>query len=334
MRVKSVRDLRLDMVKGVLVLLMIVYHAMSIATTATVEDFRYLRFVSGSFIFITGYMISRFFAPAFARDATTAAARLIIRGIKLLLVFTVMNVAIHVTGVGNPLKAQLGVDDYWSRAASVYLEGDIHLASFVILLPIGYLLMGAPLVLWLDRSLRGALAPILLFGALLAGLEPAISERSGIVEFMLVGTVGLSLGLLTHKFSATRGRLHPLLAGAALAVALLLSGHLATTVAGYAVGVALVMKFLSDLLERLSAESALGRCLLVLGRYSLLCYIAQIALIHVLFRLTTVGRWDVGAEVATLGVVTAVLLMTLCRMLDSLRKRWRLAERSYRLVFS
>ena len=62
MRAVSARDARFDMIKGTLVLLMVIYHVMSIASTATAEDYRYIRFISGSFIFVTAcwYSLSIF----------------------------------------------------------------------------------------------------------------------------------------------------------------------------------------------------------------------------------------------------------------------------------
>lgn len=47
---------------------MALYHAMNILSTAAPEDFVHIRFVSGSFIFLSGYAIARFHLNGFQVD--------------------------------------------------------------------------------------------------------------------------------------------------------------------------------------------------------------------------------------------------------------------------
>ena len=184
------RDFAFDFVKGALVWLMVVYHVMSIMSTAAPEDYRYIRFISGSFIFIAGYILARFFEPAYRRDPLAASWRLVIRGFKVLLIFTALNMLIHATGIGNAHRLQLGTGGYWSHAASVYFRGDGSISSFVILLPIAYLLMTAPAFLLLSSFKRPAIALLMLLATLTAAAIPAITDQSAVVEFMLVGVCG------------------------------------------------------------------------------------------------------------------------------------------------
>jgi len=46
----TTRDLPLDFVKGVPVIVMVTYHVMNIFSTASAEAYGYIRFVNGSFI--------------------------------------------------------------------------------------------------------------------------------------------------------------------------------------------------------------------------------------------------------------------------------------------
>ena len=50
------RNAPLDFVKGLLVIAMVVYHEMNYFSTAGPEGFGHVRFVTGSFIFISGYI--------------------------------------------------------------------------------------------------------------------------------------------------------------------------------------------------------------------------------------------------------------------------------------
>src|SRR5215813_10557683 len=80
----------LDMTKGVLVVAMVVYHSFNYSTDYAL-GFKYLPFLPPSFILITGFLISRlYFTPEAARDSGVYG-RLLLRGFRLLFVFTVLN---------------------------------------------------------------------------------------------------------------------------------------------------------------------------------------------------------------------------------------------------
>ena len=85
------------MTKGVLVVAMVIYHSFNYSTDYTL-GFKYLPFLPPSFILITGFLISRlYFKPEVARDLT-AHGRLLLRGFRLLLLFTLLNVATQAAG--------------------------------------------------------------------------------------------------------------------------------------------------------------------------------------------------------------------------------------------
>jgi hypothetical protein len=82
--------------------------------------------------------------PDLKADPRSTSRRLIVRGLKLLILFTVLNLLINLTG---PDKAQ----PFMSALFQVYVAGEARYASFQILLPIAYLLLAAPSVLMLGR---------------------------------------------------------------------------------------------------------------------------------------------------------------------------------------
>ena len=123
---------------------MVVYHAMNIFSTAGPDEYAYVRFVSGSFILMSGYIVARFDGPRFKADWRGTSRRLVARGLKLLVLFTLLNLLINLTGIGNPDKAQFGIQGYISSLFEVYVSGEPRYASFQILLPIAYLLVAAP----------------------------------------------------------------------------------------------------------------------------------------------------------------------------------------------
>lgn len=103
----AVRDLTLDLVKGALVVVMVVYHAMNIFSTAGPDEYAYVRFVSGSFILMSGYIVARFHEARFKADRRSTSRRLVVRGLKLLMLFTLLSLLINLMGKGNPTRSSL-----------------------------------------------------------------------------------------------------------------------------------------------------------------------------------------------------------------------------------
>ena len=58
-RIDSDRDLSLDFVKGILVIIMVIYHLMNHLSTASPKAFDYVRFVTGSFYPVDGGYLAR-----------------------------------------------------------------------------------------------------------------------------------------------------------------------------------------------------------------------------------------------------------------------------------
>lgn len=327
----ATRDAAFDAVKGVLVVLMIVYHVLSIATTAGAEAFRYIRFLSGSFIFISGFVVVHFMWERFALAPRDTSLRLVQRGLKVLLIFAALNLAIQASGFGNAAKAQLGAQGFVQNAATFFVRGDGRLSSFLILLPIAYLLMLAPLFMMLAQ--RGA-APVcgtlLLVALALAG---GWADPAPVAGFLLVGLCGLCLGtpvLAERVVGAVRPGL--LATAVGLLLALWLAGRYGDPLVFYCIGVAFVLRFMHDAVRWLPGRWL--RQAALVGRYSLPAYIAQVLLIQCLFR--ALGGQRVEPDTGTLAFIVTVAAATvaLCVLTDRLRSRSSVIDRTYRWVFA
>jgi hypothetical protein len=332
--VRAGRVSSVDAVKGLLVLAMVVYHVLSIASNGGVETFRYIRFVSGSFIFLAGYVISRFVAQRFASERSAVAWQLASRGFKVLALFTVLNLAIAASGFGNAAKQRLGLAGFFEQAREIYLVGDGRASSFLILLPIGYLLIFSPLVLSAFARVRTAAPLLLLAGTLALAAQPWLTDQWPNASLMLIGLAGMAVGapLLAARLEAAPAWRTPWLVGS-FAVVLWFTGRFGDAGALYIVGVALILKLLHDSVQRLPEGGAMARELVRMGRYSLFGYIAQIALIQLMVRALGAQRWSVGLEVLALGLAAALLTGLLCVALDRLRLWSGAADKAYRLVF-
>jgi hypothetical protein len=308
----------------------VVYHAMNIFSTAGPAEYAYVRFVSGSFILISGYIVVRFHEARFKADWCSTSQRLVVRGVKLLMLFTLLNLLINLTGIGNPNKVHLGIQRYMSTLFEVYVSGEFGYASFQILLPIAYLLIAAPIFLALSvlRRWLFAASSAMAFAPSLLGIE------SVNLDFVVLGALGLSGGMLINAMEnpfAMRSRwsiIGSLLAG------VILMKYLSANLATYALGTVVILKLLYDLGKAVGPGSGLARASILLGQYSLVCYIAQIIFMQALYRGLSRPRWELGYETIFVVFATIVFLFVLSAGVAMLCDRYRFAARAYKLVFS
>lgn len=327
----ATRDDGLDIVKGILVIVMVIYHAMNVFSNAAAETYGYIRFVSGSFVFVSGYIIARFHGNSLADRLPLATRRLLTRGVKLILLFTVINLVINATGFGNPAKDQGGVAQYLSNSVAIYFAGDPRVASFQILLPIAYTLVLAPLLLGAFARRPRLFLLLAVTGTLLC---TAVEVRAPNLEFTVIGVVGLAVGLWESMRRRPVPRVGPLAAAAGVTILLLLMGHLSRVTITYTVAIAILLKLLYDLVEVADARTPPTSYLVLLGTYSLFAYIVQIVMLQGAQRILRIPKIDVGVELAGVVAITSVALIACCSLLAELRKRVRWIDTAYRSVFA
>lgn len=323
------RDTGLDFVKGVLVVVMVLYHAMNYFADAPAAYYGYLRFVNGAFVFITGYVVAVFRADAALTGGHSPVAPLALRGAKLLGLFTALNLAIGAGGVTNYKNVTFDIGGYFERAGAVYLSGDAAQIAFRILAPISYVLMISALYLAAGRA-QAALIVTTLAAAAMYSLVLPITPNG---FFVLTGLVGLSLGLMQRRFG--RPHVHgvtALLAGLILLAALM--NTLSSNALAYALGIAVMMALLHDGARRVAAHTRSYNALVLLGRYSLVGYIVQIGFLFLLHRSLHGRTLPPGAGLALAFVATCAIVFAISHGLEAMRRRSGLVERTYRLVFA
>jgi peptidoglycan/LPS O-acetylase OafA/YrhL len=328
------RDVAFDFVKGSLVLIMIVYHSLNIVASATFEEIRYIRFISGSFIFVSGYMLSRFIGPTFRSNPAAVSRRLFVRGVKLVLIVVTLNLLIQASGIGNASKMQ-----QWREAGArvlneFFLHGDNRIASFVILLPIGYLFIASPAAFLATGDRRGV-AAVLLVTTLLLAASADLAGWSSNVDFLLVGLCGLLAGMVFRFDSFVSA---PTLGGHALsavglATSLWITGRFGGFLPAYIAGVAMILKFLHELSPSGDVSASPFRWVALLGRYSLPAYILQILLIQIVSRPLARTLWPRDLRLAFCFIVVACASVLAFAALDRLRGRYGLVDRGFRIVF-
>jgi peptidoglycan/LPS O-acetylase OafA/YrhL len=320
-----------DFVKGALVLIMVLYHWLNYFIGLQWGGYRYLRFLTPSFIFITGFLVSYVYLSKCAYDDSRLRRRLWLRGLKLLALFLALNIAADRT-MGMRLRLDFG-DSYalGDAAYAVFVEGTAR-AAFDILVSISYFLLLAPVVLFISGRLKIPLWAMAA-GAVIAAL---ISESSRFTnphfEMLSIALVGLAAGALrSDRASAVLHSPVVIIGAYVIYVAAITVWNVPFSL--QVVGVCLSVLVLYALAEACGSTGLLQRYVIRLGQYSLLAYITQILVLQVLRR--GLGNYALsGAEIAlpfAIGVVATVAVVTVTA---SLRVRSTIFDRSYRIVFS
>lgn len=326
------RDTALDFTKGALVLVMVVYHWGNFYMRTAPHFFDLLRFLTPSFIFITGWLLGSLHLARKGRDNPQSHRRLAWRGGKLVLLFTVLNLAIHALALSRNRGGATGLQVFLGEFLQVYGSGNTGVSSFRILLPIGYLLVLAGTLLPLIPLSRG------LIGAGLAGMVVALqmAELAGLVSTNLMllsfGCLGFGLGFIATDRVSRLLRFWPGLLAVYLAYLALMLAY-GPYYGVQLVGVILNLLVLYTVGMRLSLASGALRAIDLLSRYSLFAYIVQIAILQSLISVANYGPELPGAEWGVL-TGTAVLMIAAVYLVEFLRRRSNLSDVLYRTVFN
>jgi fucose 4-O-acetylase-like acetyltransferase len=319
----TVRLAGLDFTKGVLVLLMVLYHWSNYFLGVEGFYYRYIRFLTPSFIFITGFLVGHVYLPKYTRTDMRLPKRLLIRGAKLAAIFAMLNAAPVLFTMRLSSSRLLDWPLYLGQASA---SGR---AAFTILLPIAYLLMIAAALALLSRVYQLAFRVAAIAGVVAAGALEATGRTNAFVELISIGLLGIIVGEIPMQRIESGIRRLPLVTGIYVAYlysitiwkevyALQLVGVAVTLAIIYLIGCAVKNRF---------AEYAV-----LMGKYSLLGYIAQIAILQTLHTMLRSVSANVGEAVLSLGL-GIVLTCGIVTSVDWLRGRVPLLNRSYAAVF-
>jgi peptidoglycan/LPS O-acetylase OafA/YrhL len=334
---KAHRIPALDFTKGVLVLIMVLYHWINYFIGPEWKYYEYLRFLTPSFIFITGFMISNVYLSKYDVSNSRLPMRLFTRGIKLMAVFLALNLAriflIPALGTGviarNVFKAE--------SLFAIFVSGDLgtsggKLGAFPILVPISYLLMLAAGLMFPYRFFRYTFhvaCALIMFSILIIGLT---GVRGPILESVAIGMLGVLIGFVPIATINDFVR-HP------FALALGYVCHtIAITVWGdpfpiLIVGVALSLSVIY--LAGLSNNELrpIKSMVILLGKYSLFGYLSQIAILQILSACFRRVNLEATALVISFFVAFAFTIASV-EAVDRARASMPSVDRLYKTVFA
>jgi hypothetical protein len=320
----------LDMTKGILVLLMAVYHSLNY-TDQYHLGFRFLSFLPPSFILITGLLIAVIYVPRYEAGDRRLVARLLARGAKLVVLFTALNIAAQF--VRSPTYGRsVGLGAFLGEWHRIYVLGSGgYTAAFEVLLPIAYLLLFGPLLV-----IMASRQPILFTGATgVVIVTCAVLDQRGIgipnLNLWSAGLLGMMIGCFAFNPAALRS--HVWFSLVAYIVYFPLGVAKGYTYTVQLLGAIVALALAGGFSIRWGEDGWWQQRLIRLGQYSLLSYIVQIAILQVLSRF--LGRPAPGSLGGVTLFLTTLLLMTvIVEVTEVVRSRSRGAERVYRSIFA
>jgi peptidoglycan/LPS O-acetylase OafA/YrhL len=334
---KDGRNPALDFTKGALVLIMVLYHWINYFIGPQWEYYEYLHFLTPSFIFITGFMISNVYLSKYAATDPRLSKRLFTRGLKLMAIFLFLNVArtfvVPVLGTGALVQNRLDPRNIFA----IFVSGNLpvtggKLVAFSILMPIGYLLMLSGTLMLPYRLYRFTfhlVCVLLMLSILILGLNGAQSYN---LEFVTIGMLGVLTGFMPIE-SINNFVRHPYsLAFAYLCYTIAVTiWHVPFPLLIVAVLLSLMVIYL---VGASGSESGTIRSeVILLGKYSLFGYISQIAILQtlsVVFRHVNLG---VAGLCISFFAAFALTIITV-ELVDRARARTASVDRLYKAAFA
>jgi len=333
---KSNRNPALDFTKGALVLIMVLYHWMNYFYGP--HDNRYLRFLTPSFICITGFLISNIYLSKYAISDPRLPKRLLERGAKVLGVFFVLNIMRILLVQGAFAQHSGSEPSPASNLVDVYLigsgvgGGQSKAVAFFVLIPIGYVLILSAVLAIISRFYRYAFHVACLIALLTIVILAVNDVQSPNLELVTIGLLGVLAGYLpTAKVDAIVRHSY-ILAGAYILYLL------AITFWNIIYPLQIIGVFLSLMilyrLGQVGDQPGLGaKTVILLGKYSLFGYIAQIAVLQILH----FGLIRLGSPIVVQGIsfVLAFALTILSVVIvDRARAKSAIANKAYGAVFA
>ncbi len=332
---KPNRNPALDYTKGALVLIMVLYHWANYFYGP--HDNRYLRFLTPSFICITGFLISNIYLSKYDISDPKLPKRLLQRGAKILGVFFFLNI-LRLFLVQGSLVRSSSDSSPISNLIDVYVigsgvgGGQTKAVAFFVLIPIGYVLILSAALAIVSRYFRYAFLVACLVSLLSIVILAYYDLQSPNLELVTIGLLGVLAGYLPAAKVDALVR-HPFLLGGAYILYLAAITFWNVIYPLQIVGVFLSLMIIYWLGQTSDQSGLATRTTILLGKYSLFGYIAQIAVLQVLH----FGLRYLDSRTVVLGIsfllAFALTILTVV-IVDRARSMSPIANKLYGAVFA
>jgi hypothetical protein len=327
----SGRILAIDFTKGILVLLMVVYHVLNYHQFGSIPH-DYIGFLPSSFIMIAGFLAARVYLAGHRLSAPMLGRRLGIRALKLLLLFTCLNVAAQMVWSRNRYGTELSVHGFLQQWFNVYVTGDAQGVAFDVLVPISYTLLLAIPVLSIQAVKPRFLAQLAIATFIVCATTGAYGSSIGNLNLVSAGVIGMWLGTRDQR-AVDR------VTGSWQFVLALLAFYLCVVVFGpdnYGSQIlitCIALLVIYSIGRMVPLEGWCARQVRLLGRYSLVSYVVQILYLQGARAIETLHLTSPMAAATLMTLVIGLLTWATVVVLDESRSRVKTMDRLYMLVF-
>jgi hypothetical protein len=319
----------LDFTKGILVIFMVIYHSLNYHG---IFPNRYIPFVAPAFIMLAGFIITQIYFPKYGRDINGARIRLAVRSIKLLLIFTILNLAGRMVWPLYHQGISFELEDYFGNWIDIYLIGSPRTAAFEVLLPISYTLIISILI----PRFKSITAYFIIICAITIFSASILMEyyRSTVYTINLIsaGIIGMAIGLLplplTNAFA--RSWLKFSLLFVLYGICAFFCGHYYYT---QIISTIIALLVFYSIGKMINLKNIFPKQLALLGQYSLLSYIIQIVYLKII--LTMLTKWRIAKPniIITVFLITVITYITIL-ILDYVRPKFKCIDVLYKTVFA
>jgi peptidoglycan/LPS O-acetylase OafA/YrhL len=331
------RDTAIDFTKGALVLLMVLYHWLNYFFGPHGQYYDYLRFLTPSFIFITGFMTSQIQLRRYESSGRRLPKRLFVRGLKLLILFVVLNALVYAALSRVPLSDSLWGEHMRNLSWAAFVVGGSRTPDgqksliFNILVPIAYLLIVSAAAV-LTKRVRYAFYCTLFMLVAAVILIRFWNLENMYVDLLMIGLLGVVVGFAGREQIALVTS-HPYILAALYCLFLVVVTIWRIPLPLQIASVILTTSLLYAVGSKLATTGTVWRRVILLGKYSLLGYIGQIAILQGLRRIPWLSQHGVGASLVAL-LLGVLLTVAIVEAVDIAREKSKIANGLYRLVFA
>jgi hypothetical protein len=334
---KTQRIPALDFTKGALVLIMVLYHWLNYFLGTS--DNRYLRFLTPSFIFITGFLISNAYFSRYGITDPQLPKRFMQRGLKIVGVFVFLNLARIALFPGTYRTQMVSEHSSIRSLLDIYVIGSNlgggqgKAIAFFILVPIAYLLLLSALLLIAGKAFQRIFHVVCMLCFLSILILHFDGYQSANLELLAIGLLGIVVGYIPIERINTFLR-HPywLVVAYLFYVGAITRWNIIYPL--QVVGVCLSVMILYLLGGQGSHLGRLRSLVILLGKYSLLGYIAQIAVLQLLHQGLRHTNLDAIGTLSISFFAAFALTILVVEATDRARGSIAIVDRLYRAVFA
>lgn len=325
------RNNEIDFVKGVLVVGMVIYHSLDYFYFGA-SMIKYVRFITGAFIFISGFLVSHIYMKKYNMQVNRICSRLFVRGFKLLILFILLNAVLYFFVWEGHGKRGTEMSINYETVKIIFISGTYKIAAFDILIPIGYVLIlfGSLILLFRDRIWLYIFLSISLFlycSVMYYGNQEAYNLR-----YISIGFFGFSLGFIDENRLLSLSKYATVIVSFFL-IYLLGLNWMNQNYPQYVALTILNLMVIYLLGSKLSSRNIIVRKINLIGQYSLFSYLTQIAFLQLLSR--AFSSYQYNAYMVVLSFLMTNMVILFCVVLvNHYRKESITLDKLYKYVFA